>query len=430
MVCLGQPHPVRGAGQTYYVSTSGSNGNNGSLNHPWRDIQYGADRLSAGDTLIIAPGIYSEGGIIVENGGTATNPITFKANGVGVIVQGSGSGQRQDAFLITNANYLVVDGITFRNSNRAGLRIDHSNHVTVRNSTFADNYTWGVFTDFSDYTLIENSESYGAVEQHGIYISNSSDYPTIRHNRLHDNASCGLHMNGDISMGGDGIISHGLVEGNIIYNNGAVGGSAINMDGVTDTLVRNNVLYDNHASGISLYQDDGGSGSKRNKIYNNTIQVPVNGRWAINIPPPDTDLPSSGNTGNQVYNNILYNQHPWHGVITIDQANLSGFASDYNVLMDRLSADGEDTVIPLAEWQAMGYDTHSFIATPAQLFAGAAYHNFHLFAASPAVDKGMTLADVPSDLEDHARPFGSAYDIGAYEYIDLPNKVYLPTTRR
>ena len=423
--------PVKAQAQTYYVSTGGSDSSDGSMTHPWRTIQHGADRLSPGATLLISPGIYQESGITVTHGGTAAAPVTIKASGSGVIIDKSGSGSRQDGFLITYANYVMVDGLIFQNSNRAGMRIDHSDHVTVRNSIFANNKTWGLFTDFSNYTTVEDSESYGAVEQHGIYISNSSDYPTIRHNRLHDNAKCGLHMNGDISMQpGDGIISYGLVEGNIIYNNGVLGGSGINMDGVTDTIVRNNLLYNNHASGISLYQTDGGSGSRRDKIFNNTILMPSDGRWDINIPEPDSSLPNPGNTSNQVINNILYNVHEWRGVITIGPSDRIGFRSDYNTLMNRLSADGDDTVISLAAWQAMGYDMHSLIATPAQLFTKPDANDYHLLPASPAVDAGSLLSDVPDDLEGSPRPSGFGFDMGAYEYLtpllDLPYKVYLP----
>jgi len=90
-------------------------------------------------------------------------------------------------------------------------------------------------------------------------------------------------VNGDISMGGDGIISDGMIDGNITYESGFGGGSAINMDGVTDTVVRNNVLYDNHATGISLYQIDGGTGSRDNRVLNNSIIVAADGRWAIKM---------------------------------------------------------------------------------------------------------------------------------------------------
>ena len=95
-------------------------------------------------------------------------------------------------------------------------------------------------------------------------------------------------MNGDASItnpghDSDGIISFGLIENNIIYENGVGGGSGINMDGVTDTIVRNNLLYENHASGISIYQIDGGSGSQDNMILNNTILMAADGRWGPTV---------------------------------------------------------------------------------------------------------------------------------------------------
>jgi hypothetical protein len=73
-------------------------------------------------------------------------------------------------------------------------------------------------------------------------------------------------MNGDVSLGGDGIISNAQVFGNIIHGNGAAGGSGINCDGVVNSVIYNNLLYDNHASGISLYRIDGGAPSTGNKV--------------------------------------------------------------------------------------------------------------------------------------------------------------------
>jgi len=216
-------------------------------------------------------------------------------------------------------------------------------------------------------------------------------------------------MNGDISMGGDGIISHALVENNVIYENGTGGGSGINMDGVTDSIVRNNLLYNNHASGISLYQIDGGSGSHDNRVLNNTIVMAADGRWGINIPNPN-------DTNNKLFNNIIYNYHSWRGSITIGSPTLSGFESDYNVVMDRFSVDDGDTRLTLAQWQALGYDTHSIIATPTQLFVNASAADYHLKPGSPALDKGTSLLDVTTDLEGKPRPSGIAYDIGAYEF--------------
>jgi parallel beta-helix repeat protein len=364
-----------------------------------------AGAVQAGDTVLIQPGTYS-GGVTIDTNGTASSPITFKANGEGVVIEGSGG--VRDAFFITWADYIIVEGLTIQHATRAGIRIDNSHHVTVRNCVFANNTTWGLFTDFSDYTTVEYCEAYGSVNEHGIYISNSSDFPTIRGNRLHNNRGCGLHMNGDLGMGGDGIISNAVVENNVIYENGLGGGSGINMDGVTNSLVRNNLLYNNHASGISLYQIDGGSPSQNNRVVNNTILMPADGRWALNL--PDTG-------GNKVFNNIVLNNHAYRGSILIGTPVLSGFESDYNVVMNRFASDGEgDSILTLPEWQTLGYDQHSFIADSNQLFADAPALNFHLKAGSLAIDKGTALAEVPTDLEGKPRPAGGGYDIGAYEF--------------
>ncbi len=41
--------------------------------------------------------------------------------------------------------------------------------------------------------------------------------------------------------------------------------------------------------------------------------------------------------------------------------------------------------------------------------------DFHLAPASPAIDAGLTLPEVPTDLEGNPRPQGAASDIGCYE---------------
>jgi hypothetical protein len=42
--------------------------------------------------------------------------------------------------------------------------------------------------------------------------------------------------------------------------------------------------------------------------------------------------------------------------------------------------------------------------------------DFNLLKSSPAIDAGVTLSDVPMDKDYKARPAGSGYDIGCYEY--------------
>src|SRR6185503_20697330 len=157
---------------------------------------------------------------------------------------------------------------------------------------------------------------------HGIYDSNSADSPTIRGNRSHHNSGGGIQLNADLSSKcpcgttvRDGVISFALVEDNVIYENGVNGGSAINADGVDDGVFRNNLLYDNHAFGISLFSTDGSHGSSRNKVYNNTIVMAIDGRWAVNIPK------SKGNgtspVGNILKNNVIYTERVDKGSIAV-----------------------------------------------------------------------------------------------------------------
>ena len=94
-------------------------------------------------------------------------------------------------------------------------------------------------------------------------MSNSADRPVIRGNTSRGNRQCGIHINGDASQGGDGIISGARIENNLISDNGRGGGSGINCDGVQDSKIQNNLLYENHSSGISLYRVDGAAGFDR-----------------------------------------------------------------------------------------------------------------------------------------------------------------------
>ncbi|MCL4280087.1 MAG: right-handed parallel beta-helix repeat-containing protein, partial [Ignavibacteriaceae bacterium] len=333
-----------------------------------------------------------------------------------------------DGINIENASWIVIDGFEILDQPRAGIRAAVSDFITIKNNYCHNNYRWGIFTGFTDDILIENNTCSFSEDEHGIYVSNSSDRPIIRNNHSFNNNGCGIHMNGDISMGGDGIISDAIVEGNILHDNGYGGGSAINMDGVQSSEIFNNLIYNNHATGIAMYQIDGGDASKNNKVYNNTIIQPSDGRWCV--------IAVDGSTGNTLYNNILINHHSFRGSISIDAASVTGFVSDYNILVNRLSDDDGNSNMTLSQWQTMGYDTHSMIADPEnQIFVDYSNANYHLLQNSQAVDAGtnLVLPTVFEDLDNVSRPQGSGFDIGSYEYTsttevaneNIPNEFQL-----
>jgi hypothetical protein len=404
--------------RTFYVDPAGNDSAAGSITSPWRTLQKAANTVRAGDLVIVRAGHYA--GLYLTTSGTATDPITFRAD-PGAIVD-TQNPTTPDGINLEGASWVVIENFTVTGVPRAGIRAVLNNHVTIRGNTGDLNGRWGILTGFSDDLLIENNTMTRSQAEHGIYVGNSGDRPVIRHNVVWGNNANGIHMNGDLSQGGDGIISGAVVEGNVIHDNGVAGGSGINCDGVQSSIIRNNLLYNNHASGISLYQIDGGQPARNNQVLNNTIVMASDARWAINI--------QNASTGNVVRNNILYNQQSFRGSIAISADSLPGFVSDTNVIMDRFSADGGDTRVTLAAWRsATGQDMHSIIATPAALFVNFAGNDYHLSSTSPARDAGGTIASVTDDLESALRPQGSAFDIGAYEFPAATAPVTLSVTR-
>jgi len=100
--------------------------------------------------------------------------------------------------------------------------------------------------------------------------------------------------------------------------------------------------------------------------------------------------------------------------------------------MDRFSVDDGNSRISFSEWQALGYDSHSMLSSPDQLFLNPDLDDYRLGEGSPAIDRGVALDEVTDDLLGVHRPSGTAYDVGAYEFTDgtqpppLSNRVYLP----
>lgn len=394
----------------YYVSNSGNNTNNGlTTTNAFLTLQHVANIVIAGDTVFVENGTYV-GFDLRNRNGSDGNPIIFKATGNNVLVNQSGS-IRDDIINIENADYITIDGFITNDApgNGNGIRVVLSDFCVIKNNSCDNNAERGIFTAFTDDILIEHNLCTNSLDEHGIYVSNSSDRPIIRYNECYGNNGIGIHMNGDLSSGGDGIISDARIYGNILHDNNRAAG--INMDGLQNPIVYNNLIYNNHfAQGIAVFQQDGAIVTNGAKIFNNTIIVPTDGRWGIL-------LQNGANINTEIYNNIIINQHAWRGCIAVE--NTAQFESDYNILNDKMSDSGDGSTINLSTWQNLGFDNHSQLAGDlTSIFVNSTTNNYQLVNGSQAIDIGTNLVSsiVTDDFNGNTRPTGFGYDIGAYEY--------------
>jgi hypothetical protein len=303
---------------TYFVAAGGSDGNSGtSASDAFASLQQAANRVKAGDTVMVEAGSYA-GFEMTGTTGTASAPIVFDFQSGADVTSSNGS--TGDAIDIENCNYVTVEGATITNDGgditRAGIRLAECDNFQILDNNVNGMGEWGLYTSHSSDGLIEGNVAANSINQHGIYVANSSSDDQIIGNVIYGNANCGIHINGDASQGDDGIMTGFLVANNIIYDNGATGGSSINCDGVQDSVIENNLIYDNQNKGICLFQGDSAGASINDVVVNNTI-VETDNVPALEI--------VDGSTGAVVFNNILI------GSQDIDSASESGLTTSHNI---------------------------------------------------------------------------------------------------
>lgn len=393
--------------ETLYVAPWGQQGNSGTRGAPLGSIGSASKRAKPGMELVLLPGAY-EGARIREMHGSEDEPIVIRGadreqcivNGA-VDREGEYEGGR-DAIWLDHCSHVVLKNMSLVNALRAGALVVRSHHVTVRDCLVRDNGEWGLFTNHSHHVTFENCEISGSKEQHGIYFANGgSDHCTARGNRIHHNAQCGIHINGDPAAGGDGIISDVLVEQNMIHHNGREGGSAINMTFVQDSNVRNNLCYANLAGGIVLYRDahkapDKHSGGVR--IAHNTVYFPSDrGRWACSLRNESRDV--------TVMNNIFYGGR--YGAYSVGPNSRSGLVSNHNLIFNhagqrKVGDSDQGWDYSIKQWNDAGFDNSSSFVAPGFIAPGEA--RFKLRKSSPAAGLAKPLSAVSRDLQGNERP--------------------------
>lgn len=185
-----------------------------------------------------------------------------------------------------------------------------------------------------------------------------------------------------------------ISDDNIIRNNSVRGcNSGTYTAGISVYKARNNIIYNNYSynnmNGINLSNAE----SIGNVFYNNTAVNNAHSGLRIQNAGPQATL----------RNNIFANNATF-GVLVVNAGSVVPL-TDYNCYYGNASGaafDGLNSV-------AITLGSHDIISDPLNV-------GYTIPGNSPCKDTGMTLGDVATDIIGLARPVGTGYDIGCFEW--------------
>jgi hypothetical protein len=234
-------------GTTYYVSTTGSNSNPGTMNQPWLTIQHAADSVSAAATVYVFGGVYHES-VNFPASGTESAPITFQSYpGQTAVIDGTGvsccGGQVRGLINIVNQSYITITGFEIRNfttdsaantptgiwitGSGTGVQILNNLVHNITTSSERNGNAFGISVYGTSKTpitklVIDGNEVYDlrTGESESVSVDGNVTYFSITNNLVHDNDNIGIDAIGYEGVGPVGYdeAMYGEISGNTIYN--------------------------------------------------------------------------------------------------------------------------------------------------------------------------------------------------------------------
>jgi uncharacterized protein YjdB len=353
-----------------YVATTGSDAAAGTEIAPWRTIQKGVNSMSAGDTLIVEDGVYtgSSGSPIasITRVGTSSAWFTIIARTpLGAALNGQSNASTNGFSVASGAKFVRIEGFEVYGIQATGIVIYGSGISDIELNR-------NEIHDVGRYCYT------GTNGRNAIFIGASSGATArvvVDGNQIHD---IGRYSNGE----------SGCTQPNTNWQNHDHGVYVAEANAVT---IRNNLFWDNtHGWAVQRY-NTGGHVTAGLVIANNTFSGENPNRDGhITLSTPATSV--------RIENNIFYNPR---AKAFSGTATMSGVARNNLVYDATLGGPNGLTV------------SGTLIDDPD--FVNLGTEDFHLQVGSPAIDAGVTLTDVTTDLEGTERPQGSAHDRGAYE---------------
>jgi len=411
-------------------------------------------KIQPGDVLEIkgSQGSFKES-LVIAVRGTKTAPIIVRAvSGETPVIENS--------IVITDSAYVHVEGLTVTGSAYAGIIIQKgSNHITIADNDIHDN-ALGIWigNQAGDSNMVLNNRVYNN-STHGIAVDSvncaSGKETVISSNEVYGNGHHGIEILG----------SYYIVEGNVVYQNGAAvsGTSGIHIfsrspqeDSGDHNVIRYNVVFQNKESngpdgnGIQLDQwcdynevyynicfDNDGAGisiydSSDSKVYNNTLVGNMIDPGKSH--PFKAELYLASDVANNVnhvqnvtvVNNILVAVRPGVPAIAVySPVTGNPISIGHNLLYHKAGdaifywggTKGKDITTWNKKAAGGGDDLYGdplFVSlqgtTPSQV------SDLRLKTGSPAIDKGINLGQ-SRDISGNNVPQGNGVDIGALEAL-------------
>lgn len=436
--------PAAPTGNTYYVSTNGSDSNPGNSTHPWSTIQKAADTVNIADTVYVDAGVYDEKALIRTSGNPGAM-ISFIANGnvkshgfhvvadhiriKGFNITSVDSGWTTTAYgIYVRGDYCIIeDNYIYYCPNSGICTATASNGCIIRNNRLQRNTLAGMEIDGTNH-LIENNEIWDTIVYHTptqsmlTQDSNGAFYHGSGHifrgNHIHDITftnpeTQGYHPHIDAFQTYSGV-ENVLFEKNLIVMPEYVdepGNSLAGwmLAGAKNITIRNNIVV------IHRGTESGGGGCSYINIMNNVFVGSLNysGGWPGGIMLENAPYST-------VRNNIIYNQV--NQVIYLSGSTFTGLDIGNNLAYN---SDGSNVSAYTYTVQSSDlWDVDPMFVNPSE-----SVRNYHLQSDSPAIDAGFDLSGlVTDDYDGNSRPWGTDYDMGAYEYIEggaIPGDIYV-----
>jgi parallel beta-helix repeat protein len=270
---------------TYYVATTGSNTNPGSQSQPFRTIDQGVSVLRAGDTLYIRQGTYTNQSIgcpseVPVPSGTSWSNAVTIAGYPGETVTLTGY---HVGLCLFNVSYLIVDNLIIDASRGGNSGIFFNcdvHHIRFQNGEVKNSPDDTLVFGCGSHVEVLNSKIHNAAA-YGFYWGGQDS--VFDGNEVYDNAGFAFH----IYSAGSTAVNNNIVSNNVIHGNGFGYLSGANIYGGliishgTGNQVDNNIIYDNFA-GIGVDYGCTNCQVSNNIIYNNASYGINIGAGAVN----------------------------------------------------------------------------------------------------------------------------------------------------